>query len=108
MTKYRLESVKNHHKTVLKQIKDLCCEDNHGDIVFVCNGDNKRVIGHSVLMKNISKLILQSLQLSLLQEKIVIILENVKSQTVENLLQFLYAGKTNIINKFKAIINLWP
>jgi len=96
MTKYRLESVKNHHKTVLKQIKDLCCEDNHGDIVFVCNGDNKRVIGHSVLMKNISKLILQSLQLSLLQEKIVIILDNVKSQTVENLLQFLYAGEVTV------------
>merc|ERR1719378_315816 len=47
-------------------------------------------------MKNISKLILQSLQLSLLQEKIVIILENVKSQTVENLLQFLYAGEVTV------------
>jgi len=96
MTKYRLESVKNHHKTVLKQIKDLCCDDKHGDIVFFCDGDNKRVIGHSVLMKNISKLVLQSLQLSLLQEKIVIILENVNSQTVENLLQFLYAGEVTV------------
>merc|ERR1719228_2254834 len=47
-------------------------------------------------MKNISKLILQSLQLSLLQEKIVIILENVKSQTVENLFQFLYAGEVTV------------
>ena len=81
-----------HSELVLQRIRNLS-DGNVGDIVFYCSQDNKEVKANSVLLRNVSKLIDKNLELLRSQEKLRLILDDIPSSAVRNLLQFLYLGK---------------
>lgn len=93
----KLGSARIHLTSMLKLMKDSAnLSDRQCDVTFICKRDGRTIHAHSVVMKNISPLVANHLNLLKLQQRIFITLEDISSSTVLNLLQFLYLGEVTV------------
>ena len=96
----KLGSARIHLTSMLKLMKDSAdLSDRQCDVTFICKRDGRTIHAHSVVMKNISLLVANHLNLLKIQQRLFITLEDISSSTVLNLLQFLYLGEVTVSEK---------